>query len=67
MALQAKLIKTKIKSVSSIRKITKAMEMVSAAKMKRSVNRVVASRSYSNSAFELLKELSSGFYNKIID
>ncbi len=42
----SKEIRNKIKSVQSTRKITKAMEMVSAAKMKRAQDRMRASRPY---------------------
>jgi len=54
MALSAKVIKTKIKAVSNIKKITKAMEMVSAAKMRKATSRVVESKSYVMYAYELL-------------
>ena len=41
-----KAITTKIKSVQSTRKITKAMEMVSASKMKKAQDRMRATRPY---------------------
>ncbi len=58
MPLATKAIKQKIKSVGSIKKITKTMEMVSISKMRRSVDRVLASRAYSHYALELLMNLS---------
>lgn len=50
-------IKRRIKSVQSTKKVTKAMEMVSAAKMRRAVAGVLASRSYSDLAWQLIKKL----------
>ena len=49
----SKEIRTKIKSVQSTRKITKAMEMVSAAKMKRAQDRMRASRPYVERALRI--------------
>jgi F-type H+-transporting ATPase subunit gamma len=49
----AKEIRTKIKSVQSTRKITKAMEMVSAAKMKKAQDRMRASRPYLDRALQI--------------
>ena len=49
----AKEIRTKIKSVQSTRKITKAMEMVSAAKMKKAQDRMRASRPYVERALQI--------------
>lgn len=59
MALVAKVIKQKIKSVGNIKKITKTMEMVSASKMRRAVSRALGARLYATYAFELLEHLSS--------
>lgn len=58
MPLAQKAIKQKIKSVGSIKKITKTMEMVSISKMRRAVDKALASRSYSRYALELLINLS---------
>ena len=58
MPLAQKAIKQKIKSVGSIKKITKTMEMVSVSKMRRAVDHALASRAYSNYALELLVNLS---------
>lgn len=51
-------IKRRINSVSSISKITKAMELVSAAKMKKAVAQVLATRGYANIAWDTLIRLS---------
>ncbi|PIY96954.1 MAG: ATP synthase F1 subunit gamma [Candidatus Kerfeldbacteria bacterium CG_4_10_14_0_8_um_filter_42_10] len=51
-------IKRRIKSVRNTHKVTKAMEMVAAAKMRKAVSNVVATRSYSNLAWELVKNLA---------
>lgn len=53
-----KLIKNRIKSVKSTKKITKAMELVAASKMKRAVNATLSSRLYANYSWELLTSLS---------
>jgi len=58
MPLQTKAIKQKIKSVGSIKKITKTMEMVSVSKMRRAVDKALSSRIYSRYALELLVNLS---------
>jgi len=58
MPLQQKAIKQKIKSVGSIKKITKTMEMVSVSKMRRAVDKALSSRAYSHYALELLVNLS---------
>ena len=44
MAVQTRAIKRRIKSVKNTRKITKAMELVAASKMRRSVSAVAHSR-----------------------
>lgn len=51
-------VKRKIKSVGNTKQITKAMEMVSAAKMRRSQQVALQSRPYCESALELLGNLS---------
>jgi len=58
MAKGTKEIQRRIKSVNNTRKITRAMEMVSAAKMKKEVDRVLSIRSYSQSAWNVLMNLS---------
>ena len=51
-------IKQKIKSTGNIKKIAKTMEMVSVSKMRKAVDRAVASRVYAKYALELLVNLS---------
>lgn len=58
MALNTKAIKTRIKSVKNMKKITKAMELVSAAKMRKTVAAALATRTYARLVDELLKRLS---------
>lgn len=52
-------IKRRIKSVKNTKKITKAMELVSASKMKRAVASAVSSRPYAHESWALLESLSS--------
>jgi F-type H+-transporting ATPase subunit gamma len=58
MAKGTKEIQRRIKSVNNTKKITRAMEMVSAAKMKKEVDKVLSIRSYSQSAWNVLMNLS---------
>jgi len=51
-------IKRRIKSIGSTKKVTKAMELVSAAKMRKAIASVLSTRSYSRLAWDLLKRLS---------
>lgn len=51
-------LKTRIRSIQSTRKITRAMQMVSAAKMRKAQNAVFASRTYASLAWELINGLS---------
>lgn len=51
-------IKRRIKSVKNTKKITKAMELVAASKMKRAVSKTLASRLYANYSWDLLTSLS---------
>ncbi len=57
MPLATKAIKRRISSVKSTRKITKAMELVAASKMRRAVEAAVASRPYSSHAWEMLTRM----------
>ena len=52
-------IKRRIKSIGSTKKVTKAMEMVSAAKMRRAVGNVLSTRSYATLAWDLVRNLAS--------
>ncbi len=54
----AKEIKKRIKSVSNTKKITKAMEMVAAAKMRRSVEAVLRTRTYANLGWATIVNIS---------
>lgn len=58
MAINTKAIKTRIKSVSNTKKITKAMEMVSAVKMRKAVEATLRTRTYAILARELLEHLA---------
>jgi len=54
-------IKRRIKSVQGTGKITKAMEMVAASKMRKAVTAVLAIRPYAHSAWSVLTNLSRAF------
>ncbi|HYE59721.1 MAG TPA: ATP synthase F1 subunit gamma [Candidatus Kapabacteria bacterium] len=59
MAVNTKAIKRRMKSITNTKKITKAMEMVSAAKMRRAVDAALRTRAYAHMAKELMDQLSS--------
>jgi F-type H+-transporting ATPase subunit gamma len=52
-------IKRRIKSVKNTKKITKAMELVSASKMKRAVSATLSARPYARASWEILESLSA--------
>jgi F-type H+-transporting ATPase subunit gamma len=52
-------IKRRIKSVQNTQKVTKAMEMVAAAKLRRAQTRVIAARPYAHAMDEMLGNLSA--------
>jgi len=52
-------IKRRIRSIKNTRQITRAMELVSAAKMRKAVQNALATRTYANLAWQMLTELSS--------
>jgi len=54
MALQIKTIKKRISSVKNIKKITRAMEMVAASKMRKAIDQALNTRTYAKLALELL-------------
>ena len=54
----AKEIRTKIKSIKSTQKITKAMEMVAASKMRKAQERMKAARPYANKIRNVISHLS---------
>ncbi len=51
-------IKQRIKSVKNTKKITKAMELVAASKMKRAISKALSGRLYANYSWNLLTSLS---------
>ena len=55
----SKEIRNKIKSVQSTRKITKAMEMVAASKMKKAQDRMRASRPYTERVFDIMMHIAA--------
>lgn len=56
--MQTKVIKEKIKSIGSIKKITKTMEMVSAAKMKKAIDNALTLRPFHTEAQHVLEDIS---------
>jgi len=59
MALLTRKIKRQIQSIKNTKKITKAMELVSASKMRKAVNAVLASRPYSQLAWQIVLNLAA--------
>lgn len=64
MASNLKHIRSRIRAISNIRKITKAMELVSVSKMRRSVERVLASRPYAQEYWRILREVTAAMDQK---
>jgi F-type H+-transporting ATPase subunit gamma len=64
-------IRRRIKSVKNTQQITKAMKMVSAAKLKRAQDRVIAARPFANKMMEVLNALASrtdeNFHHPLLD
>jgi F-type H+-transporting ATPase subunit gamma len=60
MALGTREVKRRVRSVRSIRQITRAMELVAAAKMQRAVAAVQQSRRYADLAWEVLRSAIAG-------
>ncbi len=58
MGVNTKAIKSRIRSVGNTKKITKAMEMVAAAKMRKATEAAVNTRTYATMAWDLLVNLS---------
>lgn len=54
----AKEIRTKISSINKTRKITRAMEMVAASKMRKTQERMRASKPYANKIYEVVKHVA---------
>ncbi|MDD5489887.1 MAG: ATP synthase F1 subunit gamma [Candidatus Moranbacteria bacterium] len=67
MAQGSREIRRRIKSVGNTKKITRAMEMVAASKMRRAVASVLAIRSYAHSAWSVLTNMARAFENYPID
>jgi F-type H+-transporting ATPase subunit gamma len=59
MGVNTKAINRRIKSVVNTKKITKAMELVAASKMRRAVQAVLASRPYAQMAWSLVAKLEA--------
>ena len=57
MAVNTKVIKRRITSVANTKKITKAMELVAASKMRKAVASVLASRPYATMAWKMVDDL----------
>lgn len=64
-------IRRRIKSIKNTQQITKAMKMVSAAKLKRAQDRVITARPFANKMLEVLGELASrtdeNFHHPLLD
>jgi F-type H+-transporting ATPase subunit gamma len=64
-------IRRRIKSIKNTQQITKAMKMVSAAKLKRAQDRVTTARPFANKMLEVLSELAShtdeNFHHPLLD
>ena len=64
-------IRRRIKSVKNTQQITKAMKMVSAAKLKRAQDRVITARPFANKMMEVLGELATrtdeDFHHPLLD
>lgn len=57
MSVSPRLIRRRIKSIGNTRKITKAMELVAASKMKRAVQMTLSSRAYAQTATEIIESI----------
>ena len=57
MAISPRLIRRRIRSVQNTKKITKAMELVAAAKMRRAVAAALRTRAYANLAWSMIDAL----------
>ncbi|MDQ7020934.1 MAG: ATP synthase F1 subunit gamma [Candidatus Dojkabacteria bacterium] len=58
MAINTKAIKTRIQSVENTKKITRAMQMIAAVKMKKAVNAAIRTREYSELSYDLMRNLA---------
>ncbi len=58
-------IKRRIKSIKNTKKITKAMELVAASKMRKAVGSTLASRAYAGYSWEILQSLSQAIVDSV--
>src|SRR5688500_5907490 len=58
MPVSTRIIRRRIKSVTNTRKITKAMELVAASKMRRAIASVLATRPYAEAAWRAVREIA---------
>ncbi len=65
MAVSSRKIKKQIQSIGNIKKITKAMELVSTAKMQKAVNAVLASRPYAQLAWQIVLNIAGRVDTKL--
>lgn len=65
MPLTSKAVKIRLRSINNTKKITRAMEMVSAAKMRRATRAVLSARPYALHAWHLLMRLTKVVNNKV--
>ncbi len=59
MAANAKVVKRRIKSIANTMKITKAMELVAASKMRRATSAVLNARPYAKAAWDMVKSVTA--------
>lgn len=59
MAVSTKIIRRRIKSITNTKKITKAMEMVAASKMRKAQQATLRTRVYADRAWSLISDLAS--------
>ncbi|MBI5071497.1 ATP synthase F1 subunit gamma [Candidatus Falkowbacteria bacterium] len=65
MAVSTKIIRRRIKSITNTKKITKAMEMVAASKMRKAQLATLRTRDYANRAWSLIYDLSGKTDSKL--
>lgn len=65
MAVSTKIIRRRIKSITNTKKITKAMEMVAASKMRKAQQATLRTRSYADRAWSLISDLASKTDSKL--
>lgn len=67
MALQGREIKNRLRSIKNSKKITKAMELVSAAKMRRAVQSALNTRTYANMLWDIINRVTTSVEIKPTD